>query len=257
MTVATLAPILAQGRVRTVAPGIHHVDTYPFNWYVVEEAGRLTLVDSGWPGHYDALVAGLAAIGKTPADIEAILISHAHADHVGMAGLLARKHRIPIFVHSADRAMLASVLQLPWYGLLSNAWRSHTAFAMLGHAIRNGIFSERAICNAYTFEDGDELDVPGRPRIIHIPGHTPGEVAFVMPARGVVLTGDTLVTEDLRTGIPGPPQFPHVSLNGDDRLARRSVDKLRELGAATLLPGHGRPWMGTLTEAIDGARHAR
>ncbi len=247
-------PVEAKKRVAEVAPGIHHINTYPFNWYVVEEAGRVTLVDSGWPGHYAALVTGLRAIGRTVADIESILITHAHSDHVGMAGPLAREHRIPVFIHRDDRQMAEGVLQLPWYGLLSNAWRPHTAFNLLGHALANGLLAERGIANAYTLEDGQELDLPGRPRVIHVPGHTPGEVAFALPTRGVVLTGDTLVTEDLRSGVAGPPQFPHITLNGQDRQARRSVDKLREIGRATLLPGHGKPWTGTLADAIDGAR---
>jgi glyoxylase-like metal-dependent hydrolase (beta-lactamase superfamily II) len=243
-------PSTGRGSIRTVAPGVHHIDTYPFNWYVLEEAGRLTLIDSGWPGHLAALESGLRALGKTVNDIDAILLTHAHSDHVGMAGALSRAHRIPVFVHPADRAMAASVLQLPWVGLLSNAWRPFTASSMLGHALARGLLAERAITTTYDLVDERVVDVPGHPRVVHVPGHTPGEVAFVV-GDGVVLSGDTLVTEDLRTGVAGPPQFPHIAYNGRDAQARRSISKLHDLGSVTLLPGHGLPWSGPIDEAIE------
>lgn len=67
----------------------------------------------------------------------------------------------------------------------------------------------------------------------------------------VVLSGDTLVTEDLRTGAAGPPQFPHVSYNGADRRVRRTIEALRDVGDVTLLPGHGAASRGELGPAID------
>jgi len=44
--------------------GIHHFETGPFNWYVIEESGRLTLVDAGFPGHYRVFLDGLRSIGE-------------------------------------------------------------------------------------------------------------------------------------------------------------------------------------------------
>lgn len=41
-----------------VAPGIHHFDTNPFNWYLIEEGGRFTLVDAGFPGHHRVFLQG-------------------------------------------------------------------------------------------------------------------------------------------------------------------------------------------------------
>jgi glyoxylase-like metal-dependent hydrolase (beta-lactamase superfamily II) len=243
--------------VERLAPGVFHIDTYPFNWYVIEEAGRLTLVDSGWPGHEKALVDGLAQMGKTTADIEAVVLTHAHADHVGMAGVLAQRQNIPVFVHEADRGMASRILQLPWAGLLGNAWRHHMAFNMLGHAVFHGLLRERGIDRPRTMVDGERLDVPGRPRVVHVPGHTAGEVVLVLEDRGVLISGDTIVTENMRTGQPGGPQFPHVSLNGQDADARRAIGRVAELGRMKLLPGHGRPWEGDVADAVAIARGER
>ncbi|MEK7315070.1 MAG: MBL fold metallo-hydrolase [Candidatus Eisenbacteria bacterium] len=235
-----------------VARGIHHFDTGPFNWYVIEEAGRLTLVDAGFPGHYAAFVKGIASLGRGMRDVEAIVVTHAHADHTGFAERVRLESGAPVFVHEADRDSIGHVLQLPWWGLLSNAWRPYTA-GMLGRAIAHGVFTMPTITQARTFRDGDVLDVPGRPHVIHTPGHTDGEVALHMPEPEVLISGDTLVTRDLMSGEAGPPQITHHLLNADDRAALRSLDRIRDLGRVTMLPGHGRPWTGDMAEAVSGA----
>ena len=236
-----------------ILPGIFHFNTDPFNWYVIKEGGRLTLVDAGFPGHYSVFVEGLRSIGHEIKDVEAIIITHAHADHMGFAERVRRATGVPVFVHRADLAASGRILQLPWGGLLSNAWRPFTA-SMLGRAIGNRVFSLARINEARAFDDGDVLDVPGRPHVLHAPGHTPGEVAFYLPKRGVLLSGDVLVTRNLMTGEWGGPQVPHRSLNADDQQSRRTLDRLREIGRVTMLPGHGRPWVGSMADAISLAR---
>lgn len=235
------------------ARGIHHFPTGPFNWYVIEEASRLTLVDAGFPGHYRVFQEGLRAIGRTMKDVDAVVLTHAHADHTGFAERVRREAGARVFVHGGDLAMAKSVLQLPWFGLLSNAWRPFTA-SMLARAALNGVFTMPSLSTAEAMKDGEILDVPGRPHVVHVPGHTPGEVALFLPERGVLLSGDTMVTLDLFSGRAGGPQLPHRLLNGDDLAARRSLDRLRELGRVTMLPGHGPAWTGLAAEAIELAR---
>lgn len=234
---------------------IFRFDTGPFNWYVVRDGGRLTVVDAGFPGHYRVFRDGIRALGHEIADVEAILLTHAHADHTGFAGRLSRQRRIPVLIHSADRAAVGRRLQLPWPGLLSNAWRAHVA-GMLGHAALHGIFSMPTVPTTTTFEDGESLEVPGRPVALHLPGHTAGEVAFHFPERGALISGDALVTLDLFSGEIVPPRIPRQRLNSNDRQALRSLDRLQGLGGVTLLPGHGPAWHGSMEEAVAGARAA-
>jgi glyoxylase-like metal-dependent hydrolase (beta-lactamase superfamily II) len=233
-----------------IAPNIYHFETGPFNWYLMREGNRLTLVDAGFPGHYHIFLAGLCSIGCDLKDVEAIILTHAHADHTGFAEYLHRTTNVPIFVHGDDRASIGRVLQLPWYGLLSNAWRPPIV-GMFVHAIGNGIFTMPHITKAYSFKDSDVLDVPGSPHVIHIPGHTRGEVAFHLPEAGVLFSGDTIITRDFLTGKGGQPQIPNHILNDNDKEARQSIDCLRKLGYVTVLPGHGQPWTGTMAEAIE------
>src|SRR5262249_39503959 len=99
-----------------------------------------------------------------------------------------------------------------------------------------------------------ELDLPGHPQVIHCPGHTPGQIALLLPAQRVLLGSDVLITRNLLTGRHGPPQLAPTVLNNDTTAARRSLERLRKLGHLTLLPGHGRPWSGDMAEAVQNAR---
>lgn len=235
-----------------LAPGIHHFPTGPFNWYVIEESGRLTLVDAGFPGHFGVFEQGLRSIGRTVTDVEAVILTHAHADHMGFAERVGRAAKAPVYIHRNDADAAQRPLQLPWFALLSNAWRPFMA-SVLARATMNGVFSFAHVHSPRTFEDGDVLDVPGRPQVIHTPGHTPGEVVFYLPTRGTLLSGDTLVTRDLYTGRTGTPQVTRPRLNDDFALAQRSLERIQDLGPVRMLPGHGAPWDGDMRDAVAGA----
>lgn len=238
-----------------VASGVHHFTNYKFNWYIVEDGGRLTVIDTGFAGHYQLFKASLRSMGRGVGDVEAILITHAHADHTGFAPRLSKETGAPVYLHHADTALARRPLYLPWGGLLSRAWRPYTA-SMLAHAVGHGVLRMPRIKTAQSIEDGQVLDIPGRPRIIHVPGHTPGDVVAHLPDRGVLFSGDALVTRDLYTGcdIPPQPTGPSLSVNHDD--AVRHLDRLGDLGPITLLPGHGRPWRGEARDAVDAATRA-
>jgi glyoxylase-like metal-dependent hydrolase (beta-lactamase superfamily II) len=81
--------------------------------------------------------------------------------------------------------------------------------------------------SASSFDDGMTLDVPGRPRVVAVPGHTPGSVAFHLPAQGVVFTGDALVTHDGLVGLTGiEPQIIGPVFTHDTAQVRTSLEAL-------------------------------
>lgn len=238
-----------------IASGVHHFTKYKFNWYVVDDGGRLTVIDTGFPGHYRLFRAGLRSMGRNIGDVDAIVITHAHADHTGFAPRLSRASGAPIYVHAADVELVRHPLHLPWGGLLTNAWRPYTA-SMLGHAVAHGLFRMRTIRSPKPMQDQDLLDIPGRPLVVHVPGHTPGDVVVHLTERGVLFSGDALVTRDLFTGKNTPPQVTSPMLNANYREAVQHLNKVENLGPVTLLPGHGRPWTGDARDAVAAASEA-
>ena len=121
-----------------IADRVHHFTNYKFNWYLIEDQGRLTVLDTGFPGHYRLFERSVQTIGRCINDVEAIIITHAHADHTGMAPRIHRESGAPIYLHEADVPHARRPLYLPWAGLLTNAWRPYTA-SMLVHGIFNGL----------------------------------------------------------------------------------------------------------------------
>ena len=99
-------------------------------------------------------------------------------------------------------------------------------------------------------DDYRELDVPGKPAVIHLPGHTDGEVAFYLADRDVLSCGDALATVDFETWQGNTPQLLPRWLNVDHDQARSSLGALESLGEVLLLPGHGDPWTGDLADVL-------
>jgi glyoxylase-like metal-dependent hydrolase (beta-lactamase superfamily II) len=239
-----------------VAPGVHRFDTDLFNWYVLEdEEGKLTVVDAGFPSHWAALLEGLLSLGRGFGDVGAVVLTHVHADHAGFAERLRRAAGVPVLVHEADLKSSERIEKLPPLGFALNVWRPFV-FRLLLKGYASGAASVPGIRGAMPFADGEALGVPGRPRAVHVPGHTAGEVVLHLPERGVLFSGDALVTKDLMTGEDVAPRVPYKYLDDDYGQALRSLDRIGGLGEVVMLPGHGEPWKGDMSAAVASARRA-
>jgi glyoxylase-like metal-dependent hydrolase (beta-lactamase superfamily II) len=81
-----------------IAPGIHRIgDQSMVNAYLLEDAGEVTIIDAGVPGYYRDIPRELAAMGRTVADVRALLLTHGHTDHIGFAERLRRDQHVPVF----------------------------------------------------------------------------------------------------------------------------------------------------------------
>src|ERR671915_367629 len=65
-----------------IADGIHRFGTRMVNWYLIDRGGRLTLVDAGMRGYWPQLTAALRDLGRKVEEVEAVVLTHAHADHI-------------------------------------------------------------------------------------------------------------------------------------------------------------------------------
>lgn len=239
-------------RVSHPASGIHGMASVYTNWYLIEEGGRLTVLDGGLPGDWQNFQRALVELGHSLADIDAVLITHHHQDHIGNAERL-RTHGARVFSHTADAPFLGHKEKVPIANRIPYLRQPWYAAYML-RLVAKGITRVPAIGHLDTFSDGEVLDVPGSPRVIHAPGHTAGSCALFLEESGVLLTGDALVTTDVTRGKRRGPQIVRGPDTEDADLADESLSALEAIDAQTVLPGHGEPWRDGIKSAVEIAR---
>lgn len=227
------------------------------NWYAVVDGGRVTLIDSGLTGDAAQIFDDLAAIGITAEQVEAVVLTHGHGDHAGGAEQVRTTAGAHVHVHTADANMAGGRLPLKNIAKAPLMLR-HTSREFLGAMrffVGHGMLRPAAVKVVDEFDDGAVLPVPGAPRVVHVPGHTRGSSALLLEARGVVFTGDALVTLDCYSGLRGPRLSARVS-NDDTTQAMASLDALAGLRARVVLPGHGDPFDGDIRDAVAVAKAA-
>lgn len=244
---------MAQEAIR-LRPGVFRLGSTIVNWYVVEDGGRLTVVDAGLPKHAEGLDAALGAVGHGLDDIDALVLTHGHTDHTGIAGFL-HDRGVPIHIHGDDADVLASGGRTKNEGSLLSYLRYGTAWRTLLHLAQGGGLKPPRIDDPVTFADGDELEVPGRPRVLHTPGHTGGHCALLFPRHDALFVGDALCTWNPLTGTPGPQLMP-AAFDVSVASCLASLGRLEDVSAGLLLPGHGDPWSESPAAAVRLAREA-
>jgi glyoxylase-like metal-dependent hydrolase (beta-lactamase superfamily II) len=236
-----------------VAPGIWRAGTRYVNWYVVDAgADGLTVIDAGFPRYADHLDASLQQIGKSRKDVRAVVLTHGHIDHIGMAATFA-KSGATVHLHPADATLAAKPKTnkpektLPY--LLFPA-----TMAFVAHAIKSGATKPDAMPVSVPLVDGGTANVPGSPLVRHVPGHTDGSCVLEFREHGVTFVGDLLCTVEPRLGRRDDPQLQSRGSNKNSNVAMQSLDKLAGIETRVVLPGHGTPWTDGIEAAVVTAR---
>ena len=237
-----------------VAEGVRRLDSVNTNWYLIEAGGRLTILDAGLPGDWPGLTATLTQLGYTPQDVDAVLITHHHMDHAGNAERL-RKLGARVLAHPDEAPFLRGEEHRDNKGMIRFLWRPWYAGYMARY-LAKGILGTKPIARLDELSDGEVVDVPGSPQVIHAPGHTAGSCALFIRDRSLLFTGDCLVTTDVARGPRGQtgPQVVRGPHTEDAELAVASLETLESTDAKTVLPGHGDPWFGGVRRAVELAR---
>lgn len=233
-----------------LGPHLHRIGNDIVAAYLVDTEDGITVIDAGLPGHWKELLAELEVMGRSLDDVRGVVLTHGDSDHLGFAERLRRDHGVPVYVHSADagrarggdkpklsmgRSKLRPVAGFLIYSLGKRAWR--TSY----------------LTEVTEVADGDVLPLPGAPRIISLPGHSPGSIAVHVPAADAVFVGDALTTRSVLTGTVGLQPAPFTDEPG---LALESLGRLAGVEAAWVLPGHGAPWRGSPASVQDTVRAA-
>jgi glyoxylase-like metal-dependent hydrolase (beta-lactamase superfamily II) len=234
-----------------LAPGLHRIGSDVVNSYLVEDAAGLTIVDAGLPGHWRELEQELTQLGYSLDDVRGIVLTHGDTDHIGFAERLRRANGILVHVHELDAARARGEVKKP-----NSSWgpiKVRPLLRFLWYSGRHGGLRIPPVREVVTFTDGEVLDLPGSPRIIHVPGHTPGSVAVHVQVVDALFVGDAMTTGNVLTGKSGPRPAPFTL---DPEGALTSLAKLENVRATWVLPGHGAPWRGGVAEAIRLVRQA-
>ena len=235
-----------------IAPGIRRLGADSIvNSYLVEEGGEVTVIDAGVSGLWAALTDDLAAIGRSIGDVRAIVLTHGHTDHIGFAERARRERGWPVWIHEIDAPLARGEVKNPSSG--GGPMRLGSMFGFAWWTIRHGGLRTTHLGEVATYGDGATLDVPGSPRVILAPGHTPGSAALHVASRGALFVGDALCTYAVTTGRRGPQIAP---FSADAEVAKASLDRLEGLDARFVLPGHGDAFDGGIDEAVRLARTA-
>jgi glyoxylase-like metal-dependent hydrolase (beta-lactamase superfamily II) len=237
-----------------IAPGVHRLGNEYINCYLIEDGNEMTLVDAGLPGFRAQLEAYLRSRGRSVNDIAAVLLTHGHGDHVGMAEGIRTDAPAPVLVHERDAEMARTGKVHKRDGSLLPYLRRPAVYRLFASAARNGGARTTKIAELTTFTDeAADLDIPGTPRVIPTPGHSPGHVSFHLPDRGVVIAGDALCTYNVLTGKRGPQTLPKA-FAFDSLQMLASLDAIERIDAGIMLFGHGEPWTEGPAEAVARAR---
>jgi hydroxyacylglutathione hydrolase len=210
------------------------------NVYLLADEDRVTLFESGSVTMADAI----AKVAGDRGGIKRVVVSHAHSDHRGGASKLGA----PVVCHPDERADLEgdggehyfqwSLVRNP----LIRAVGPSTSRRMDGGPLRVDS----------TVSEGD--DVAGF-RVLHLPGHAPGQIGLWREADRLAIASDTIFMFDpfTVTGRAGPARMPPAPVRPDPEAARRSIRRIADLDPREVWLGHYGPIRGDVRGQLERA----
>lgn len=215
-------------KAREVAQGVHQVGLRGVNVFLVEAGDDLVLIDAGLRSSPPRITEAIYSLGRLPQEACAIVVTHAHRDHVGGLAEMQRRTGAEVWMHPADAALVRE----GFYGRPPQAGPGRVSRAVV--RLLGSWPSQRGepVVVAHELGDGEVLPFDGL-RAIHTPGHTAGHLALLLPREGGVLFVGDAANNWLRLSLG--------SLHDDAAESRCSLEKLAALEFEVACVAHGRP----------------
>ena len=209
-----------------VLPGIHLLKgILGSNAYLLEDGDQLAMVDAGLPPKSQKVLDYIHSLGRSPEDLGTIILTHGHPDHTSGVRLLQRSTQARVLVHGGDVKQDAQ----------GRPWVHYTSQPIAREW--DALFFQKLYLDELAHE-GQVLPIMGGMEVIHTPGHTAGSIMLYLKRRGIIFTGDSLLSNGRVFSRPFP--FPGT----DFKAYRRSVERIARLDFDIAFPGHGRPLVG-------------
>lgn len=210
-----------------ILKNIHQVPGVMANSYLLVEPDGLTLINSGLPGSAKRILQYVEDLGRSPRDLQRILITHADMDHVGGLGALRKATGARVFSSAVESRAMAEGHSSRSVKTGGNSAR-RILFSLLGR-----FFSSKPGPADELLTDGQRLPFAGGMQVVETVGHTPGHLSFYSPGTGVLFTGDSIIADE--KGLQGSrPMY-----TWDPVKAAEAVRRQAALGARIVCPGHG------------------
>jgi glyoxylase-like metal-dependent hydrolase (beta-lactamase superfamily II) len=214
----------------------------PVNVYLIDE-DPLTLIDAGPrdDASIEALRSGIDRLGHRLADIKRIIISHAHADHYGLAQLIVEESGATAYIHEWDAPAVSADTDYGAYrALLALAGVPREAIERMEAGFDKFRGFAFPLDRVEKLKDGDEILFDHESlTVVHTPGHTPGSICLVRTSNRLVFASDTV----LKTITPNPVLSPDP-IDSKRRFQSLgeylvSLARIRSLAPTVLKGGHG------------------
>ena len=215
-----------------IAPGIFSMGQKEgghVHAFLLDDGNGLTLIDTMYDDDGRHVLAELQTIGRTPADIRHIILTHAHKSHVGGVAALKEASGSPVHAHDWEVDIIAGRREAT---RVSAVPRRPLAVYQLQLGLALGLGKHKPCEVDHRLKAGSRV---GPLEVVETPGHTPGSLSFWWPERRALFAGDVIATwPEFAAGWPG------LTLDNDRNL--RSVHQLTDFGDAEILcVGHGDP----------------
>jgi glyoxylase-like metal-dependent hydrolase (beta-lactamase superfamily II) len=185
---------------------------------MIEDPDGLTIIDGSISLSTSIILSEITASGRRLTDVKRILLTHAHPDHVGALPELKAKSGAPIITSETEKPIAEGNVPIP----------SRTS------GLRTPPTTVKGITVDQTVNEGDVIPALGGLRVVAVPGHSPGMIAFYQPERKILILGDTMMhLYGLR--------LPMAMATPDMDEAKRSIRKVAALDVEIACFGHGQP----------------
>lgn len=228
---------------REVADGVLCLRTIMVNVFFIREGSSWVLVDCGLRGHVETIRRTAQRFVGNASPPAAIVLTHAHFDHIGSLPGLLEAWNVPVYAHPLERPYLTGESSYPPPDPLVGGG----AMALMSRLYPRGPIDVRR--HLRPLGEGHGVPELRGWRWLHTPGHCPGHISLFRDRDRTLIAGDALTTTKQESALAvatqrlelhGPPAY----FTQDWQAAGDSVGRLTALEPELLATGHGEAWRG-------------